>query len=289
MMKKIFMLCIVGMLYLQAQSFRIEADELLKNLDSYTILDTRAKSEFEQGHIKNALNFPIQLTYENQQENGKLTSPTKMQQILRNLGLTTDSKIVVYDSGIFFDASRLFWALEVYGFQNVKILNAGYQQWQEKDYPIELKTKKTTPSNYIATINHKYLATKFTTLIATKNPNQIIIDARAKSAYEGKQSSAKRFGHIPSANNIPAFHNIKGQSKSSKLKSIGELKELYKNVDKSKKVVIYCAIGRISSTDYFALRELGYDVANYDASWKEWGNDFSLPIVGPKNNEAKSK
>ena len=62
------------------------------------------------------------------------------------------------------------------------------------------------------------------------------------------------------------------------------LKEIYKNVDKSKKIVLYCAIGRIAATNYFALRELDYDVSNYDASWKEWGNDSSLPITNPSKD-----
>ena len=281
-MKKFFVLVIFSTLCLQAQSLRIEPDLFLKNINSYTILDTRSPSDFEQGHIKNALNFPIILTYDNKKINGKLASPLKMEKIIRRLGLNTNDNIVVYDSGIFFDAARLFWSLEVYGFKNIKMLNSGYTQWKARNYPIELKTKNVLPSNYITTINHKRLATKFTTQIATKNPNQLIIDARPTPAYEGKQSTAKRFGHIPSASNIPASHNIDKNTKISKLKPINELKKLYKNVDKSKKVVIYCAVGRISSTNYFALRELGYDVANYDASWKEWGNDFSLPIVKPK-------
>ena len=66
---------------------------------------------------------------------------------------------------------------------------------------------------------------------------------------------------------------------NAELQNIDRLKELYKEVDKTKKIVIYCAIGRISATNYFALRELDYDVANYDASWKEWGNDTTLPIT----------
>ncbi len=281
-MKKILILLVAGFVYLQAQSLRIEPKEFLKNTTKYTLLDTRSKDDFEKGHIKGALNFPISLTYEHQKDNGKLSSPAKMSSIIRELGLTIKTPIIIYDNGVFFDAARLFWSLEVYGFTNVKMLNAGYSQWQEKGYEVELKTHKPTPSQYIATINQKRLATKFTTQLATKNPNQLIIDARGEPAYMGKQSTAKRFGHIPSAQNIPATHNITGSTELSKLKPLNELKKLYAGIDKSKKIVIYCAVGRISSTNYFALRELGYDVANYDASWKEWGNDFSLPIVKPR-------
>jgi len=265
-----------------ATDFRIEPEILIKNLSTYTILDTREDSFFLKGHIKGALSFPISKTYDNQQINGKISSPDKITKIIRTLGLNIDNKIIVYDNGDFFDAARLFWTLEVYGFKNIKILNTGYKEWERKKYFISKEIVSRKHSNYITTINSQRLATKFTTQIATKNPNQLIIDARATTSYKGENSSAKRFGHIPSAYNIPATKNINHNQKNSSLKNIEQLKDIYKNVDKTKKIIIYCAAGRISSTNYFVLRELGYDVANYDSSWKEWGNDFTLPIIGPK-------
>ncbi len=280
----IFLISVLSLAQLNGSSLRIEADQLSKNLDNHTILDTRKNEVFLQGHIKGALNFPIDLTYEHKKTNGKVTQPIKMQKIIRDLGLNINDSVVVYDDGTFFDAARLFWTLEVYGFTNVKLLNAGYKQWTHYKYPTSKKIRKVKKSDYIASINNKRLATKFSTQIATKNPNQFIIDARGHNAYIGLESSAKRFGHIPKAIHIPAAHNINYDAKVVKLKSSKKLGELYKDIKKDKKVVIYCAIGRIATTNYFALRELGYDVANYDASWKEWGNDFNLPINNPSEN-----
>lgn len=277
---KIFLLTLlVSVISLNAQSLRVEPEYLSKHMNEYKILDVRTKDTYNDGHIKGALNFPIGLTYEHIKNNGKLTNPVKMQKILQRLGLTTDSKIVIYDNGDFFDASRLFWSLEVYGFTNVKLLNTGYDNWDLSSYPISTDTPNVKKSNYIVKIDNSKLATKFTTQIATKNPNQLIIDARAADAYKGKKSSAKRFGHIPNAQNYPASHNINYEDNKQTLQAIPKLKEIYKNVDKSKKIVLYCAVGRIAATNYFALRELDYDVANYDASWKEWGNDTTLPIT----------
>lgn len=272
---KVFLVICIALISLSAESLRIEADILAKTVSKYTILDTREAKEYQKGHVKGALNFPILLTYANQTKNGKITSPQKIEKLFRELGLDIDTSIVVYDDGIFFDAARLFWTLEVYGFKNIKILNAGFKEWQEKNFPTSSTTPHVNKSNYITTINSNRLATKFTTQIASISPNKIVIDARAVTSYNGEQSTAKRFGHIPNAQNIPATHNIN----NNKLQPLSKLKEIYKDVNKNKKIILYCAIGRISSTNYFALRELGYDVANYDASWKEWGNDFSLPVT----------
>lgn len=263
-----------------AEPLRISAQQLEQNLNSpgLVVLDSRNKQEYQQGHIQGALNFPEAWTYYNQSIDGHIVQPTPLQHILRNLGLTTETPVVIYDDGQMMTAARLFWTLEVYGLKNVKILNKGYADWVSLDLPLAFDTPSPVPSQYIPVINHERLATKLTTLLASKNPNQLIIDARPNPAYRGLESSAKRFGHIPSAINIPADHNLKHEAQTTSLKSLDELQRLYADLPKTKKVVLYCAIGRISTMNYFTLRELGYNVANYDASWKEWGNDFSLAI-----------
>jgi len=280
MKRLLLMLLILSTLSLNASSLRVSAQTLYENINNYKILDTRDTTAYSAGHINNAINFPISSTYENMQVNGKLTDPFTMQTIVQNLGLNASDSLVIYDDGSFFDAARLFWALEVYGFKNVTLLNAGYRQWIEKGYKSSTQIPKITKSDYITIIDTNRLATRFSTLIATKNPNQIIIDARPDKAYIGKISSAKRYGHIPKALSIPASHNIDTDSIITQLKNPTQLADIYKNVDKSKKVIIYCAIGKISATNYFALRELGYNVSNYDASWREWGNS-TLPIIKP--------
>lgn len=264
---------------LNASSLRIELPQLAQNIDKYTILDVRQRSTYLDGHIKGALNFPSTSTFENQGKNGKIANPLKMQEAIRNLGLDANHKIVIYGNKDFFDSARLFWALEVYGFTNVKLLNGSFDEWIKKNNEVSKTESEVKQSSYIAKIDHKRLATQFQTQIASKNPNQTIIDARGFNSFVGKESSAQRFGHIPSAIHVPADHNISYENDTLKLKSLDKLKELYVNVGKENKIIIYCAIGKVATANYFALRELGYNVSNYDASWKEWGNDYNLPIT----------
>jgi thiosulfate/3-mercaptopyruvate sulfurtransferase len=262
-----------------ASNLRIEINDLVKVTQKYKIIDVRNSQNYSTSHIKGAINFPASLTYHNLSINGKITEPNKMQSIIQSLGIDINDNIVIYDDGTFFDASRVFWALEVYGFKNVKLLNGGFDSWKQLNYETSNEQPKINKSNYIATIDNQKLATKFTTQIATRNNSQIIIDARDYKSYIGQESAAKRFGHIPNAINISAYENLRRIDNNSKLKSFDELTQIYKNLKRDKKIVIYCSVGKIASTNYFALRELGFNVANYDASWKEWGNDFNLPVV----------
>ena len=270
-------------------NLRISADELIaninyiktfNNINAIVLIDTRSEDLYNRGHIKNALNFPAVKTFENINLNGRLVNKTKFEQIARNLGLEKDSAIVIYDNGTFSDSSRLFWALEVYGFSNVKLLSNSYSYWDLKHYPISKRSRNIMPSEFIAVVDKTKLATKFSTQKATKNEDQIIVDARSQIAYTGKISSAIRRGHIPKAVNLPATNNIKKLANGTTvLYDIETLEDIYEDIDKNKKIIIYCEIGKLSSTNYFVMRELGFDVSNYDSSWKEWGNEFYLPIT----------
>ncbi len=263
-----------------AESLRISPEELVKLLDNpnYVILDARNKNDYDVTHVKNALSFPVELTYVNKKVNGQIQKPDKIQQYFRQRDIGIHSKVIIYDNGDLVDAARLFWTLEVYGIKHVKIVDHGFNYWLAKNLPVSQQQPEIKPGKYVATIDHSRLSSKFTTQLAIYNNRKLVIDARSEDAYKGKTSVAKRFGHIPTAINVPFNQNLIKDNKFAALKPIKELKKLYSNIPYGKKIIIYCKIGRVSSTNYFALRELGHDVSNYDASWREWGNDDSLPI-----------
>jgi len=263
-----------------ADLLRVSPEWLRSNLKTknLVILDSRSKQEYAANHIEGAINFPDTLTYQQKSDGGRIVESDVMQQLLRERGVDYDKSIVIYDGGQIQDAARVFWALEVYGLNDVKILSHGFDDWERRHYPVSSAISKVAPSNYIVSVNHRRIASKFSTQLATKNPNQIIIDARDADSYRGKKSTAKRFGHIPTAVNVPLTQNLVDDNGVKSMGDFDRLKKIYSIFPKTGKIVTYCEMGRISSTTYFALRELGYDVSNYDASWHEWGNDLSLPI-----------
>ncbi len=264
-----------------SESLRVDSDWLNQNLakEKLVIVDTRPIEEYELGHIPGAISLPDDLTYQHKEQSGLIVEPNIIQNVLRERGIDTESFVVVYDDGSLVDAARVFWTLEVYGLKQVRVLNGGFADWQAKNLAVNIDTPKVKASNYVVRIDHRRIASKFSTRLATINPNQRVIDARSEKAYRGEVSTAERFGHIPSAINISVHQHFEQQAANGKhLLPIDELAQIYKDVPKHEKVVLYCEIGRISTTNYLALRELGYDVSNYDASWREWGNDLSLPI-----------
>ena len=263
-----------------ADSLRTDATWLSQqlNTENLVIIDVRPKEDYDLEHIPGAVNFPEALTYRNKDEGGTIAEPDVIQSLIRELGIDTHHQVVIYDDGKLFKSSRVFWTLEVYGFKQVKVLDGGMVAWKKLNLPLTDEIRKRPASQYVATVNHQRIASKFSTQLASINPKQTVIDARSPKAYRGETSTAKRFGHIPTAINIAVHQQFENHDDANFLLTVDKLSELYSGVPKDEKVVLYCEIGTVSSTNYLVLRELGYDVANYDASWREWGNDLTLPI-----------
>lgn len=267
------------------QTLRVTPEWVHAHLDQpgLVIIDARPTEDYAQGHIPGAVNLPESATYSDWQRNGRIVEPGSMQALLRDLGITRDAPTLVYDDGDLIVAARVFWVLEVYGLRDLRVLDQGLQAWRAQGLPITTVASNPPRSDYIAEIDPRRIATRFTVQIAVANPAQLIIDARPPEAYQGQVSKARRFGHIPSAINIPLHEHLTNTPDGSRLRDLDVLAALYAEVPKERALLLYCDFGRASAVNYIALRELGYQVANYDASWLEWGNDPSLPIVGPSD------
>jgi len=264
----------------QADILRVTPEWLKSHLkdDNLVIIDSRPQSDYEIDHISGAVSIPDTLTYQQKSSGGRIVEADIMQDLLRKRGINYDKLIVIYDAGQLIDAARVFWTLETYGLSSVRVLSSGYDNWVRNNYPVTAEIPDVKPSDYVVSIDHRRIASKFSTQLAIANPKQITVDARGEESYKGLKSTARRFGHIPTAINIPIGLIIEERNGIKSLRGIDELMSVYSMLPHGSKIVTYCEIGRAYSAVYFALRELDYDVANYDASWREWGNDFNLPI-----------
>ena len=247
------------------------------------IVDARASKEYALGHIDGAINIPVDSTFDSNSRTGLLAPVSSIQKLFSEAGIENDHRLVIYDSGRLLDAARLFWIFEVFGHQQLAILSTGFLDWKNKHLPVSTETNKLPPSNYLPAIKSDRLATAFSTRLAVEDDNKTILDARTPAEYQGQESKAQRFGHIPNARNIPADSLFLDNGEQKQLRPLEELQALFSDVDKNSRVITYCNKGKAAALTYFVLRNLGYDVAAYDGSWVEWGNDTSLPIVEPSS------
>lgn len=252
---------------------------LEKNLNNPNIVlvDLRVKEEYLKGHIKNAVNIPaLKSLYDKKFFMPKLHF---LKELLSSAGIDSNSKVIAYDNGDFIWAARFYWILETLGHKNVGILKVGFSEWLKDKFEISTQEYIPKRKEFVARIDNEKVQTKLSTLLAIGN--KTIIDGRKKSHYEGKESLAKRFGHIPTAKNYACTQNYQVTSYGNEMKDLNQLKDIYKDLLKDKEIILYCDGGAEAALNYIVLQELGYKASVYDGSWIEWGNDLSVPVDNP--------
>ncbi len=252
-------------------------------------VDYDPENAYNQGHIKNAglawwkrdINDPIARDIIDKQ---------KFEDLMRTLGVNSDTTLVLYGDFNNWFAAFAFWVFKYYGHQDMRIMNGGRKKWEAeqrqyvKDIPAFQKT------NYAAKAPNDELRAylpEVRKIIDAKDSSFVLVDVRSPKEFSGEITAppeypmehAQRGGHIPSAKNIPWAQAVRDDGT---FKSVEELKQLYepKGVTKEKNVIAYCRIGERSSHTWFVLKYLlGYPkVRNYDGSWTEWGNMIRNPI-----------
>ena len=207
------------------------------------------------------------------------------QETLRGWGVNDDSLIVIYDDSRTALASRLYFLLDLYGFEmdRVRVMDGGTGEWEAFN-DLSTESPEVTPGNVTLKPAREGLVIEWTDIYrdvySLRDDDILLLDARPNEQYTGEvMNGAVRAGHIPGALNVEGLQGTDGQ----KWRSIAELAEMYAEIPKDKTIYAYCHDGFRNTLAYIQLKALGYeDVRLYNGGWAHWGNELSLPVVtGP--------
>lgn len=263
----------------------VDTDWLEANLgnENLRIIDVRSPDEYVAGHVKNAINIHSRSFIDPDHEvSGMVLPPDKFAALVGDLGIGNDQEVVVYGSGNILWATRVFWALELYGHKNAKVLNGGFAKWAEEGRATTTDVPTFAATTFTVDFDPFLVATidEVQTAISNEDSGVVILDNRSAGEYTGRDARSDRGGHIPGAVNQDWVVYLNGTDART-LKSASELTALFASVGitEDTEVMAHCQTAVRSSVAYFVARLLGYNnVQNYDGAWSEWGNNPDVPV-----------
>ncbi|AWM40536.1 Putative thiosulfate sulfurtransferase [Gemmata obscuriglobus] len=244
------------------------------------VLDARPRAKYDAGHVPGA-RWVDHAEWAKGFGDGRDAAGWSKR--VAGLGLTADSRVVVYDDSRAKDAARVWWVLRYWGVKDVRLLNGGWLGWEKGKHPTEKAEPVVKPSAFKAVAAPERMATKDELLKSLPGGTLQIVDARSEGEFCGLDAlKNKRAGAVPGAKQLEWSDLI--DADSHRFKPADELKTLFDaaGIKLSRPTATHCQSGGRASVMAYGLELMGAtDVRNYYQSWSEWGNADDTPVVKP--------
>mgnify|MGYP001818699233 FL=1 len=253
---------------------------------SFSIVNGRA--HYEEGHIPTAgfADLMGDLSDGDSPFQFAVPTPERFAAAISALGVSDDSRVVLYDASGSAWAARVWWMLRWIGFDQAALLDGGLAAWTAHGQSLSTEPVDRPAGSLTVDLRPELIVSKDEVLAAISDDSVSIIDALSEAQYRGEISMYERPGHIPGASNVPMMSLI---DETGRYRPLDELDELLVG-DRDARSINYCGGGIAASANAFLMTRLGYkDVAVYAASLQEWAADESLPMEVASALEAISE
>jgi thiosulfate/3-mercaptopyruvate sulfurtransferase len=212
-------------------------------------------------------------------EDAELPSPEKLKDTFEKLGVSNDSRVVIYTTSWYPMAARAYYTLDYLGHgQHTALLDGGIIEWKAEKRPLEKTTPKIARASFTPHLHPEVRAMLEEVKKISEKPagSAMLVDSRPEKRYTD--------GHIAGAVHLYWRDTVVDEKDSPVFLPPEKLREMFiaRGIKPGQKLVTYCEIGLQASHDYFIAKYLGYDAAMFDGSIHQWSHMNSLPLVEGK-------
>ena len=219
-------------------------------------------------------------------------SPESFAQAVQDLGIGSDTHVVVYDTVGSAWATRVWWLFRLFGHNAVSVLDGGLGAWKAAGFPVATGdadraavAAAATPV-FIPRFRPELVATKSeiaATLPGTTSApaGTVVVNALDPATFTGdpELSPYARRGRIPGSVNLPLYTLLDPQTGQFLPTDQLTAKLQEQGVLDAQRAVTYCGGGIAATLPAFAaFVAAGVEVAVYDGSLSEWTADETLPV-----------
>ncbi|SDS80948.1 sulfurtransferase [Actinopolymorpha singaporensis] len=278
----------------------------------WTLTGPPAREVYQAGHVPGAryVDFDTVLSGPADPAGGgrhPLPAPEVFAAAMRDLGVRTDTDVVVYGAPDGFGAARAWWCLRYFGHRSVRVLDGGFAAWVRAGQPVETGEPAAMEAAGDFVARPGGMPALGADEAARLARSGLLLDARAGERYRGETEPVDPVGgHIPGALSAPTAANLDADSR---FLDPARLRERFAALgiespadglpgddvsgDHAAPVAVdpaeggcgvgtYCGSGVSAAQQVLALELAGVRAGLYVGSWSDWVSDRQRPVAtGP--------
>ena len=196
----------------------VTTDWLFENLHNVKIIDSswhlpnqnrNAHKEYSNEHINNSIFFDIDKNSDQKTNLPHMLPKAKdWENIVSNLGINNNDKIIVYDNSDLISSCRCWYTFIYFGHDPslISVLNGGLKKWKQERKPVVKSETVIAKTHYKAKENRKMVKSKFEIDKNISLKKFKLIDARSFERFKGRVPEPRsdvRGGSIEGSSCLP--------------------------------------------------------------------------------------
>jgi thiosulfate/3-mercaptopyruvate sulfurtransferase len=245
-----------------------------------TVRIESGRDHWEKGHIPGAgfLDLIEALSDTGQKLRFMMPGAEKFARAVGAAGLGDGCRAVLYCAGPPMWATRVWWMLRAFGFDNAAVLNGGWSKWKAEGLPVSTEPPTYPPATFTPRPRPGLFAGKDEVAAAIADGGTCVLNSLSREMHAGKVPVGPRPGRIAGSVNLPAMEML---GEDLRLLDDATLRARLGEVGAApgRRVISYCGGGIAATLPAFVLTRMGHpDVAVYDGSLSEWSADPEAPM-----------
>jgi thiosulfate/3-mercaptopyruvate sulfurtransferase len=244
------------------------------------------RARWAAGHVPGSDHLDLQGELSDRTSPFRFTFPPAAQfaEAMSRHGVGPGTRVVLYSAGGPIWATRVWWMLRAFGFDQAAVMDGGWERWLAEGRPASTEPCRYPPARFEARPRPGVIVGKEEVRAALDDAGTRILNALTTRQHTGEGGvHYGRPGRIPGSGCVPAVSLLEpGQPV---YRAPAELRRMFAEAGATpgRRVITYCGGGIAASSTAFVLTLLGHeDVALYDGSLSEWVADPALPMeTGP--------
>ena len=166
------------------------------------------RADFETGHIPGAGYLDLQEDLSDPTGKFRFTTPNadSFSKVLGLRGLGDDCRVVLYSTAAISWATRVWWMLYAFGFDNAAVLNGGWQKWRAEGRPVSKEPCNYVPTHLKVQRQPYLIVGKDAVLTALAAEDTLVVNALTRPQHEGtSEIHYGRPGSIEGSGCLPAL------------------------------------------------------------------------------------
>ena len=166
----------------------------------FVLVDCSDPDAYRRAHIPGAVSISHTPTLKSAGNSRLVMEADEFEPLVRRLGISNDTPVIVYDDNSSLQAARVWWVFERFGHRSVRVLDGGFNAWLAEGRPLTSRAPRPEPGTFSAHVDESHHCRLEEMRSAVDSGSVQVWDVRSEGEWLGENDRGnQRAGHVPGA------------------------------------------------------------------------------------------